>query len=350
VDVSVWLAIVLASIAPVHVTRGPVVTQVGQTGAHIAFLTDRPVTASVRIDSRDVAGPVTSDHRIVVTGLKPGTRYPYELLAGNHQVGSGSFRTDPGPNGSFRAAVFGDYGEGTTAEHGVVKLTAGWHPDVFVSTGDNVYLFAAGGALLDPNMFGPLEPLLEQAAFVPALGNHDTYFDGGRTLLNALDLPSPGHWFVQRYGPIAFIVLDSDANLAPGSPQVAFLTQALRQTQDACFRVTVWHHPPFNPHSGGIAAALARTVVPRIQAGKVQLALLGHVHDYERSYVRKGVTYAVVGTGGAVIGRYPLSSIPLASHLINTFGALRLDVSPQRIRATFEDVTGKVRDRFGVTC
>jgi hypothetical protein len=192
--------------------------------------------------------------------------------------------------------------------------------------------------------------VLEQAVFVPALGNHDTFLDGGRTLLGALDLPPPGHWYVQRYGPIAFIVLDSDVDLAPGSPQVAFLTRALQQTRDSCFRVAVFHHPPFNPHSGGIAAALARTVVPRLQRGDVQLTLLGHVHDYERSYVRTGVTYVVVGTGGAAIGRYPVSSIPLARHLVNTFGALRLDVAPHHIQATFADVAGHVRDRFGVAC
>jgi acid phosphatase type 7 len=315
VDVSVWLAVILSSLMPVHVTRGPVVTQATQTGAHVAFLTDRAVAGDVRIDGRDVRGPVTKDHRIVVSGLQPGRRYPYQLIAGGRQIGDGSFRTDPGPGGSFRAVVFGDYGEGTTAEHGVVRLTSGWHPDVLVSTGDNVYLFAAGGFLLDPNMFRPLEPLLEQAVFVPALGNHDTFLDGGRTLLGALDL-----------------------------------TGALQQTRDACFRVAVFHHPPFNPHSGGIAAALDRTVVPRLQRGGVQLTLLGHVHDYERSYARKGVTYVVVGTGGAAIGRYPVSSIPLARHLIGTFGALRLDVAPHRIQATFADVAGHIRDRFGVAC
>jgi hypothetical protein len=350
VDVQVWLAVVLASLVPVHITRGPVVTQATGGTAHVAFLTDRAVAPTVRIDGHDFTGPAGTSHRIVVSGLSPGQRYPYDILAGSRRLGGGSLRTDPGPDGSFRAAVFGDYGEGTTAETGVIRLAAGWRPDVLVSTGDNVYLFAAGGFLLDPNMFGPLLPLLQQVVFVPALGNHDTFLDDGKTLLAALDLPGAERYYVQRYGPVAFIVLDSDSPLGPGSPQLAFLKTALKQTQDSCFRVAVFHHPPFSAHSGNIAPVLRRNVVPLLQAGRVQLTLLGHVHDYERSYDRKGVTYVVVGTGGAAIGRYPLASIPLAYHLVGTYGAVQLNVAPHLIKGAFEDVHGHVRDRFQVGC
>ncbi len=349
-DVQVWLAILLASLAPTHVTRGPVVTRATTSGAHVSWLTDQPTATLLRIGSRTFTGPAGTDHGAVATGLSPGRTYAYDVMNGADQIAHGTFRTDPGPNGRFRAAVFGDYGEGTKDETAVVRLTAGWRPDVLVSTGDNVYLFAAGGALLDPNMFGPLRPLLGQAVFVPALGNHDTVLDGGATLLGALDLPGAKRWYVQRYGPAAFIVLDSDSSVAPGSPQIAFLRRALRQTRDSCFRVAVFHHPPFAPHSGTIAGALLHTVVPLLERGRVQLVLLGHVHDYERSHVRRGVTYVTVGTGGAAIGRYRASTIPLAAMLTNTFGALRLDVAPHRIRGAFQDVTGRVRDRFQVRC
>ena len=347
-DVHVWLAIVLASLAPVHVTRGPVVTQATPSGAHIAYTTDRRAPGSLAIDGRELPVAAGTDHRVTVTGLAPGRRYPYVIREGGATIARGTLRTDPGPGGSFRAAVFGDYGEGTKAETAVVRLAAAWRPDLLVTTGDNVYLFAVGGLLLDPNMFGPLAPLLTRTVFVPSLGNHDTFGDDGATLLAALDLP--GRWYVQRYGPISFIVLDSDAALDATSPQIAFLRRALRETRDSCFRVAVFHHPPFAPHSGGIAKALLRNVVPLLERGGVQLALLGHVHDYERSFVRDGVTYVIVGTGGATIGRYRASVIPLAFGLTDTFGALRLDVSPHRIKAAFQDAAGRTRDRFQIAC
>ena len=285
-----------------------------------------------------------------VTGLPAGRRLPYAIRTPAGTVlATGSLRTDPGPSGTFSAAAFGDYGDGGTGEAGVARLVTGWRPDVTVSTGDNVYLFAAGGFLLDPNVFTPLRDLFRQTAFVPALGNHDTFGDGGAAFLGAFALAGAERYYVQRYGSAAFVVLDSDSPVTPSSPQGRFLRAAIASTRDACFRIAVFHHPPFSPHSGPIAAGLRRYVAPLLERAGFQLVLLGHVHSYERTH-EGSTTYVTVGTGGATLGRYADSTLAPDRRIRGRHGALRLTVGPRRLVARFTTSDGRVLDRFARTC
>ena len=342
-----WLQVVAAALAPSQVVRGPVVTQPSTDGAVIAY-TAKGATEVVIDDLRRLpqrSGSVVA----ALTGLRSGLRHRYRVVNGSVELAAGSFRTDPGPTGSFRAAVFGDYGDGGSNETAVARLTASWKPDLTISTGDNVYLFAAGGFLLDSNVFRPLEPLLRMSAFVPALGNHDTLGDGGSAFLGAFALPGEKRWYVQRYGSAAFVVLDSDTAFGPGTPQQRFLEQAVRDTRSACLRFAVFHHPPWSPHSGGIAPGLRRYVVPVLEKAGFQGVLLGHVHSYERAR-KAGVEYVTVGTGGARIGNYGDSTIRPRRRITGTYGALRLDVSPHRAVGRFIDINGRTRDRFSIAC
>jgi hypothetical protein len=350
VDVAAWLlAAVLAIAAPAALTRGPVVTQPSPTGAVVSWSMARPAPSSVRIDGRTVFGATARSPRIRLAGLAPGRRYAYAIGSGGHVLARGSLRTAPPPTGTFTAAVFGDYGSSGAGERAVARLTARWRPDLAVTTGDNVYLLAIPG-LFDPNLFRPLAPLLRVSSLVPALGNHDEYLDGGRALLGALTLPGAGRYYVQRYGAATFVVLDSNRSLAPGTPQGRFLAAALRGARSSCFRFVVLHHPPFSLHSGGIAGHLRRYLVPAIERAGVQLALLGHVHAYERSRVRHRVTYLTVGTGGAELGEGLGSRVGDASTVTGSYGALRLVVGPRRAAGAFVSVDGRVRDRFALTC
>ena len=156
------LQVLALLLAPATVTRGPVVTQTTATGAVVTWSMSSPVPASLAIAGRNpIASAILPTRSATVAGLEAGTRYAYAIRTGDGAtVATGSFRTDPGPSGRFTAAVFGDYGDGGRGEREVAALASSWTPDMTVSTGDNVYLFAAGGFLLDPNLFAPLRDLL----------------------------------------------------------------------------------------------------------------------------------------------------------------------------------------------
>lgn len=348
--VGALVAAVLAAI-PSHaiLLRGPVVTQAAPDGALVTWRTDVPTGATLRVDGRRLPGGITKDPSIRVTGLVPGRRYRYRLAAGQETLAAGSFRTAPPPDEGFRAAVFGDYGAGSEAERRVARLAASWRPDLLVTTGDNAYPLALA-SLLDTQIFLPLRRLLAVTAWAPALGNHDYYLTNARDFLAAVHLPGAGRWYVQRFGPVAFVVLDSDREMGPGTPQGRFLRAAARATQDACFRIAVFHHRPFSPNAAGIAEGLQQDLVPVLRSGRFQLALMGHVHWYERSLPRDGTTYVIVGTGGAAPDQEGDDSLPRAAQVKATFGALRLDVAPGRLAGTFVDVDGNVRDRFALRC
>jgi alkaline phosphatase D len=90
---------------------------------------------------------VARDHtaRLVLRGLRPRTRYAYEVAAGRH-VADGSFVTAPTPDtpASVRLLWSGDLGGGgycRDVEDGypIFDVMARLHPDLFLFVGDTVY-------------------------------------------------------------------------------------------------------------------------------------------------------------------------------------------------------------------
>jgi hypothetical protein len=341
------LAAVLATTA---LSRGPTIESVTPRAATVAFRTVRPAAASLLVhglgplDAGDGAG-----HVVRLRGLVPGRRYRYTVRIGAAIAARGSFRAAPVAPAPFTFAVVGDYGSGDANERAVARLIGGWHPDFVLTTGDNTYPVSLPN-LLDPTIFRPYAAVMREAAWFPSLGNHDVYLTGGAPYLAAFHLPGAERWYRFGWGDATFTVLDSTyvSRLAPGSAQVRFARRAL--AAPGCLRFAAWHHPPWSPASAGIAPALRRTIVPLVERGRTQVVFLGHVHSYERSVERRGVTYVTVGTGGAEIGEYGASTIPHARLVTHTFGALRVDVRGRSARFRFVDVHGRVRDAFARRC
>ena len=143
-------------------------------------------------------------------------------------------------------------------------------------------------------------------------------------------------------------MLDSTTSMAPATAQGRFLRAAL--PLGACFRFAAWHHPPWSAQSEGIAPGLRRDVVPSVAAAALDVVFVGHVHSYERSVPRAGVTYVTVGTGGASIGRVGDSTVPFERAVRGTYGALRVDVDGRGARFRFYAVGGRVLDDWTRTC
>jgi hypothetical protein len=216
-----------------------------------------------------------------------------------------------------------------------------------LTTGDNSYPLGLP-VLFDVNIFHPYAAVMRHAAWFMVLGNHDEYGDGGASELSAFHLPGAERWYHLRWGQVDITVLDSNRPLGPDTAQGRFAAHSLGQ--GSCLRFSAWHHPPWSPHSEGIAPSLRADVVPLLERNHIDVALLGHVHSYERSVPRAGVTYVTAGTGGAAIGRYGDSTLPAARLVRNTFGAVRVDVAGRRARFRFISDDGRVLDDFTRVC
>jgi hypothetical protein len=341
--------VIAEAVAAVTLTRGPVVESVTQRSAIVSFRTDVPDAASVllRNGGRVAAGDGV-EHVARLARLTPGKRYAYTVEDRSGALAVGRFRAAPAQASRFTFAVVGDYGSGTENEAAVASLIESWHPDFVLTVGDNAYPEGSAG-LLDRDIFGPYAAVMRESAWFPALGNHDVKADDGRPELEAFHSPGSGRWYRFTWGNAAFVVLDSDTTVAPGSPQLRFARKALARR--SCFRFAAWHHPPWEPRDRPLSPGLRRNIVPLVQKDGVQVVFVGHLHAYARSRPRRGVLYVAVGTGGATLDddAHKLT-IPLARVVQGRFGALRVDVTGWRARFRYETTDGRVRDRFSVSC
>ena len=340
---------IAAAVAAVALTRGPVAESVMRRSAVVSFRTSSPVRAAVRLSSGVRAGAGAGvDHVARLRGLTPGRRYAYTVEAGGTPLARGAFRAAPVGGGSFTFAVVGDFGSGNANEASVASLIASWRPDFVLTVGDNAYPEGAA-ALLDRDIFGPYAAVMRESAWFPALGNHDVKPDGGRPELRAFHSPGNERWYRLVWGNAAVVVLDSNAGVGAGSPQLRFAARAL--ALPSCFRFAAWHHPPWEPPGATLSPGLRANVVPLVERAGVQVVFVGHLHAYARSRPHGGVLYVAVGTGGAALSDdADVLTIPSARVVQRRFGALRVDVGRRAARFRYETVDGEVRDAFIVRC
>lgn len=202
----------------------------------------------------------------------------------------------------------------------LVQQIARIHPDFIVITGDIVL---NGGSKPDWDEFQrETRPWRDASLKIfPVLGNHDVR-GGEDALSNYFDhFPQikKHQWYSAQYGNCLFLMLDSDSDHAPGSPQGDWLANKLNSVpQDVDFVFLAFHHPPYTKSSehfmgGGHSARpeeqqLAHMLEEKAPTMRQKIIVLsGHVHNYER-YEHNGVMYIVSGGGGAtpyMINRSP---------------------------------------------
>lgn len=325
-----WLRFVLPT-EPDPFTRGPWVAQVSATSARIAW--QIPDDEAVQVRATTPQGRTITARDGVLRGLAPGTRYGWTASTGSGARAFGSVTTPPSAAvAPVRFIILGDYGVGGEDQHAVARVSAAQGPAFTVSTGDNVYL-AAAPVLFDQTIFRPMRPLLAQGPMLGVVGDHDTLWQGGRPLAEALGWPGNGDRSVQRYGRLAFITLGVEGNAA----DLPFLRRALARTRDAAARWVLIHRP----------VEAGNPVLPVIRQAGAAAVLSGHNHRYERRTV-DGVLCLTVGTGGAPRSEgdefTPESADATVS--IAEFGSLRADYAAGAVDYAFISAAGQVLDRF----
>lgn len=193
----------------------------------------------------------------------------------------------------------------------IVDQIAADKPDFVLINGDIVH---DGYVAAQWKVFDDETAVWRQAGVrvVPALGNHDVH--GGAPALTNYFHQFPQlkeqRWYAVRYGNCLFVILDSDVEHGPGSPQGDWIKSQLNDVpKDVDFVIFSMHHPPYTKSSehfmgGGHTARpqeqdLARVLEDRQKTLRAKIvAIAGHVHNYER-YEHAGVEYIVSGGGGA---------------------------------------------------
>ncbi len=252
--------------------------------------------------------PTTSDTKEIVhlrlTDLSPSTWYVYRLV---FEDGS------EGPIGTFRTVSF----SGEPVLFGVISDTQ-WQ-----WTGPNRVELVASAMSLDPwpfhfvlhagdlvetpipshweFFFRSVAPILRWSPFLSVLGNHER---DSVSYYQHFALPPGGgrlgkRWWALHYGDVVVVGLDSNARSPQDyHDQLQWAKEHLSGPEP--HKIVIFHHPVFSSDAtyGPGAEGLQKLWHPVFAELGVDLVFSGHAHNYER-IERDGVTYLVVGGGGA---------------------------------------------------
>ena len=298
----------------VIIARGPYLSNVTGTSAVISWWTNAATPGVVSVAGQSVTDPAgtVQHHSVTVTGLSPGSSYPYTVTSGGVSAG-GTLRTAAPPGSSFSFAAIGDFGGGSTGETQNAAHIAGAGTQFIQTVGDNIY---PSSGLPDPNFsttysdfdqrfFKPMAAAVASQAFFPANGNKEYYGDG--EFWNAFPMPGSNHsWYSYDWGDAHILVLDSEQPFGPGSDQYIFAQADLAAHQGATWRIVSIQRPAYSSTSANSSSKpVQQYLVPLFQTENVQLVLSGNSHNYERTYpltngvaTAGGVTYVVTGAGG----------------------------------------------------
>lgn len=289
--------------------------------------------AVVKIDGREIK--VTDQNWTPVTGLKPDTDYPYEVLIGGKPIGKSQLRTWPEKSEKLRFFVIGDFGSGDSSQRAVAAAMTkeferhqGDNPVRFVlTTGDNLY--GTFGFTLrfnntgdkdthwESRFFEPHQSLIARIPFYPSLGNHDGNETESRGDLAAYldNFFFPAHtasrYYRFSFGGLAdFFALDTSTNSENGPPrpfytkdgdQHKWLQSNLGESR-VPWKIPYFHHPPFN--AGPRHPAVAQELPHFLEAFKkngVKVVFTGHEHNFQYSRMNGetgNIRYVVSGAGG----------------------------------------------------
>jgi hypothetical protein len=290
-------------------------------------------------------------HSAVVTGLKPNTQYFYSV--GDASGLSSEVRSFySAPVQSARTEVdfilFGDLGQAPmdgSQEHtqivGSIATTKSLQQDLEEGVIDQsrspaVYhigdiSYARGFAAMWEQFHHQIQNVSSIVPWMTSIGNHERDFPHSGSYFGTQDsggecgipyerrfpMPTAAEdkpWYSMRYGPITFVFMSTEHNYSTNSVQWEWMKNTLAAVDRKVtpFLIFAGHRPmyiaqpkPSDPSTD--RALLHAHVEPLLLKFKVDVALWGHVHNYQRlcrvnNYAcdaTNGVLHIVTGVSGA---------------------------------------------------
>lgn len=271
-------------------------------------------------------------------GLLPATEYVYRvILEGGEASPLGTFYTAP-PRGRPAAfAVISDTQWRDWTEPNRIELVG----DALAADPTPFQFILHAGDIVErpfrkywDHLFASLGDALLRAPFIPVLGNHER---GHISYYEYFDLPPGGgkfgeRWWALYWGDIVVVGLDSNVRVpSVYQEQIQWLREHL--ATDRPHKFVVFHHPAFSSdsHYGPGSPGIQALWHPIFVEYGVDIVFNGHAHNYER-IVRDGVTYLVVGGGGAPL--YPQREPRIAGSVVgydDFYFYVRVRTSPEGI-------------------
>ncbi len=420
--------------------RGPYLNQSGDTGIVVRWRSSQAVPGRVMYGDSPAnlthtltEAAAATNHELKITGLSPYTRYYYSIGSAYDTLAAGAeytFRTSPAPGAATdtRIWVVGDCGRGTATQMAGRDAYYNWTgsrtPDMCLMLGDNAYN-SGTDAEYQTAFFDIYPAIFRKMPLWSTIGNHEANngtiaATSSGTVANfatfpyydMFTFPTAGEcggvpsgskrYFSFDYGNIHIINLDSqtsdrrvaEVNGADGA--MATWLRADLASSTKTWIITMFHHPPYSKgsHNSDTEQAMVQmrtNFAPLLEAGGVDLVLVGHSHAYERSvlvdghygvaatlapvmkknagngrtatlnsvapggaYIKPlngprdhfGTVYTVTGSAGSADGgalNHPVMAISL-----NTVGTFNLDINGNTLVGTYVQLGGSTPDNFTI--
>lgn len=336
------------ALAELSFIEGPYVDRVADGTATVHVRTDADVAVRATFEGGGHTETRSSQpgriHTVPVSGLPADTEIHVRVEADGHRVGHARFRTPPRETtGTTSFLVVGDCRDGEADHARVIRTMRGDHA-FLLHLGDMV---PTGGELGQWTQFFRIaSPVLSRMPIVPVLGNHEIIAPVGPELYRQhFALPDGGSvaYYVRDHGGIRILVLDSNAPLAPGSPQYEFASRELERaaaSPPAQALFVAIHHGPFSSGRHGELEALHTSgLVDAMRRARVDLIFSGHDHMYERGDAG-GLKYIVSGGCGSPL--YPSNArMPYQLAFVPAFHHTRVQVGSRGIDIDVVDSDGR---------
>lgn len=282
-------------------------------------------------------------HRRALLNLLPATLVGGGLLLSSQR----GWTKSPNAAGktTLRFLAVADSGSGDANQRAVGLQMAAVHRrkpvDLVVMGGDNIYP-SGNIAMAEETFLRPYADLLQAGVpFHAVLGNHDIRTANGAPQVAYKPFGMKGRFYNLKRGLVEFFMLDTNGN-ADWRRQVSWLRTVLSQSS-APWKVVVGHHPIYSSGFYGNDPGLAAKLTGLMQRHGVQLYINGHDHNYERSKPLKGITYLVVGGGGATLR--PVIPTAQTAKAASVFSFAEIEASPRHLTVRGWNKNGALIDQ-----
>ncbi|WKA02221.1 hypothetical protein VitviT2T_020435 [Vitis vinifera] len=349
-------------------------------------------------------------HSAMMTGLQPSRNFSYRY--GCDSVGWSKltqFRTPPaGGSDELRFIAFGDMGKSprdNSTEHfiqpgsisvieEIAKEVSSGNVDSIFHIGDISY---ATGFLVEWDFFlNLINPVASQVSYMTAIGNHEMDYPGSVSIHHTPDsggecgipywtyFPMPTMekqkpWYSIEQGSVHFTIISTEHDCSEDSEQYEWLKEDMASVNRSRtpWLIVMGHRHMYTSLKSGLSRPdfmFVSAVEPLLLANKVDLVLVGHVHNYERTcaiynneclampgkdwsgtavYDNSNYTapvQAVIGMAGFSLDKFPANiENNWSLSRISEYGYVRGHATREELRMEFvESKTGTVGDSFRI--
>lgn len=294
--------------------------------------------------------PVTYVHRVVLTNLKPSSKYFYHIdkktpikKGIDGILNKYSFYTANTLGEKFDFVVMGDSRSGPKIFNQITKLMAKHQPHFALYLGDLAfkkdYIYWEDEFFIENN-----EKLIANVPFYNSVGSHEKWTQNTQAFTDSPNSEISEHkaYYSFDWGDCHFLVLSTEHPVSENSKQFKFAEQDL-QNSKAKFKIVTFHVPAYSVGAHGENKNMKNFTSKVFEKYGVTMVLAGHSHYYQHNKIN-GISHFVLGGGGSPLYTPGTKDYTLISE--KKYHYAYFQANPDSLKMTVIDKDGNTIDEI----